>query len=452
MNIETMTLTDFLAHPIDCNCGRVHTTDIRNVEISAGALEKLPTILKKQGYKNPFIIADYNTHAIAGQRISTLLNDKGILHTYHVLNETTLVPDERAIGNILMHFQQDCDVIIGVGAGTINDISRFISYRLHLPYFIAITAPSMDGYASTVAPLITDNLKTTYEAHMPQVIIADLDVISQAPMEMIAAGFGDILGKFTCLADWKLSAIINGEYYCETIAKMMDLSLKRTIALKDELASRNKEAMHELVEALILAGIAMSYAGNSRPASGSEHHLSHFWEMRMLFDGRPPVLHGAKVGIATVLVLKLYEYLRQESLTPEKIKFISSRNNDTATWEQEIKRVFREASAGVLKLEQQAGKNDPQKHNERLEAIARNWQVLEAVFQSLPTSQEVVDLLLSVQGPVTPLDIDIDQATLESTILYAKEIRNRYTVLQLLWDLNLMERYARQISAEVFGV
>ena len=152
-------------------------------------------------------------------------------------------------------------------------------------------------------PLIVDHMKTTYEAQVPYAILGDLAIIRNAPMNMIAAGVGDILGKYTCLCDWAVAHMLNGEYHCTAIEQLVRHSIATVTAGIANAKNRDAAAISSIMEALIYSGIAMSFAGNSRPASGSEHHLSHYWEMMYLFEGKKPVLHGTKVGIGTIAVL-----------------------------------------------------------------------------------------------------------------------------------------------------
>ena len=447
--ISQRTLYDLLEHPFNCSCGRTHFADINDVRICSGALFDTAEIVKRFGWKRVFIIADKNTYAAAGKRLVSQLTEAGILCSEIVFENPDLVPDEQAVGSIMMRFVPDSEGIIGVGAGTINDLSRFISFRLNVPYLIVATAPSMDGYASTVAPLITNNLKTTYEATMPRAIIADLDVLTSSPQDMIAAGFADILGKYSCLVDWKLSALINGEYYCETVVEMMRVALNRTMALQKQLAIGDKSSLRELMEALVLAGIAMSYVGNSRPASGSEHHLSHFWEMRFLFEGRKPVLHGTKVGVACRLILKLYDYLQAEPLTKDSIESLCL-DFDYTAWEAEITRAYGQGAREVLQLEEKTGKNSPDQRRQRLLVTAERWDEIQSAIQNMPSGEDVAALLTSVHGPAYPHEIGLSPDALWDGIVYGKELRARYTILQLLWDLGLLHRYACQLVQEEF--
>ena len=388
---------------VSCPCGRLHHTSLKIVEISAGAREKLPEVLEKLQYGRVFWIADENTWPILGEKAVALMRQAGIQESGVVL-PGDVHADELGVGRVMMHIDRTADVLLAIGSGTINDIAKFLSSRLFISYIVLATAPSMDGFASSVAAMTTDQMKTTYEAHVPEAILADLDVLSQAPMEMIAAGAADVLGKFNALCDWKISSLINGEYYCEMIADLMREAVEKVAASAPGLQKREPAAIAGLTEALILSGVAMSFAGNSRPASGSEHHLSHFWEMRFLRERRRPLLHGTKVGVGTVLSIRMAEKLLEERT---------------------------------------AKKNDPAEHAKRLTVIQSRWEELKAVMrENLPSSEKVMELLRTLGGPVSPEEIGVEPSLVKEAVLLAKELRNRYTILQLLWDLGLLEEFA----------
>ncbi|MFQ9800392.1 MAG: iron-containing alcohol dehydrogenase [Clostridia bacterium] len=118
----------------------------------------------------------------------------------------------------------------------------------------------------------------------------------------------------------------------------------------------------------MLSGIAMGYAGNSRPASGSEHHMSHFWEMDFLFRGKKAVLHGIKVGIGTVVSCKLYEYLRSLSLEEIKGRQMEREPFNRQRWEKEMRRVYQSAADGIIRLEVEAEKNEESKRAVRIKS------------------------------------------------------------------------------------
>ena len=438
-----MKIADYLSGISDCPCGKDHRIDINTIEVASGSLTKIADLIRQDGFTKPFIIADCNTHKVAGERLLELLAEAEINFSSYVFADQELIPDEMALGKLGMNYDPTCDLVIAVGSGTLNDLSRFFSHRLGLPYYIVATAPSMDGYASSGAALIRNNLKTTFECQMPRAIIADLDVIRTAPKEMIAAGFGDVIGKYTCLADWKLSAIINGEYYCDQVVEMTRKSLERTVSLQEGIAQGDPEAIGGLMEALLMAGIGMSYVGNSRPASGSEHHLSHFWEMRFQAEGKKAIFHGTKVGIATVLMARLYQFLSEEEFDE---KSIASRTAPyMENWESGIREAFLAAAPGVFQLEEETQKNSLSAREERIKVIATKWPQIREVLDEVPAPEQVIGLIRGAGGAVNSAEVGINAELVRQGVLYAKEVRPRYTMLQLLWDLDLLAEYATRV-------
>ena len=448
---QTMSITDFVNTTFPCDCGKEHRMDMDRIMVSEGAIQDIPDLMAQYGYVKAYLIADENTWKAAGQTVETCILESGRTCQRFIFHGESVVPDEQAMGSLLMDIPVDCDVVIAIGSGTLNDMGRFLSYKLGLDYFIVATAPSVDGFASGVAALITDNLKTTYPAHVPKAFIGDLSVLSQAPMETIVAGVGDIIGKYTSLCDWKMSAIINGEYYCPVLVDLVEEAVKRVCESKAGLQSREPEAIRSLTEALLLSGIAMGYAGNSRPASGSEHHMSHFWEMDFLFRGKKAVLHGIKVGIGTVVSCKLYEYLRSLSLEEIKGRQMEREPFNRQRWEKEMRRVYQSVADGIIRLEVEAEKNEESKRAVRIKSIQDHWTQIQNEAKRLPGTAQIEALLASMGGPIRPGQVGLSRETVYDSILYAKEVRNRYTILQLLWDIGLLEDAAGKIVDDLYS-
>lgn len=445
INPKTFALADYLGRRFDCDCGHTHSIDLKLIDISHGAITRLPGILAQFGYQKPLIVCDQNTYAVAGRLAEAALT--GFNPATHTLRrESDLVPDETACGELLLHVPADTDVIIAVGTGTLNDLCKYISHRMGLPYMVVATAPSMDGFASTGAPLIVGGMKNTYDAQAPFAIIGDIDILCQAPMDLITAGLGDTLGKYSCLLDWKISHIINGEYYCARIVAMVEQSLEKVNRYAPQIQSRSPQAIGAVMEALILTGIAMGFVGNSRPASGCEHHLSHYWEMLFLFEGKPAVLHGTKVGIGTVAAVHLYQKLAARQVDFDAARAGVRRFDDSA-WEALIRRTYRGAAQGVLALEARAGKNRAQDVLKRIDVIQSRWpQILQAIGQ-LPPVQTIVAQLQALGAPTRPQQVGVSRQDVLEGVLVCKELRDRYTLLQLLFDLGLLEEMAQEAVA-----
>lgn len=306
-----------------CACGKSHKVDIQAIRVGSGVMQELPGILRDLGASHIFLVADNYTYEAAGRQVEQLLDQAGLAYHKRVFQtETPLVPNEYALGSVLAAMTSQDDMLLAVGSGTLNDVTKYVSARTGIPYVIAATAPSMDGYASTVAPTILDGFKTTLPAVYPAAIVADVDILKDTPMPMLTAGFGDIIGKFTSLADWRLSHQLNGEYYCPEVAGVIEAAVETCAANAQALAQREPQAIQAVTEALILSGLAMGMVGVSRPASGAEHQMAHYWEMDALRRGEEHPLHGNAVGVGTVLAASLYEmaaeYLPQGFAAPDK--------------------------------------------------------------------------------------------------------------------------------------
>ena len=313
-----------------CACGKSHKVDIQAIRVGSGVMQELPGILRDLGASHIFLVADNYTYEAAGRQVEQLLDQAGLAYHKRVFQtETPLVPNEYALGSVLAAMTSQDDMLLAVGSGTLNDVTKYVSARTGIPYVIAATAPSMDGYASTVAPTILDGFKTTLPAVYPAAIVADVDILKDAPMPMLTAGFGDIIGKFTSLADWRLSHQLNGEYYCPEVAGVIEAAVETCAANAQALAQREPQAIQAVTEALILSGLAMGMVGVSRPASGAEHQMAHYWEMDALRRGEEHPLHGNAVGVGTVLAASLYEmaaeYRPQGCPAPDKGQILACR-------------------------------------------------------------------------------------------------------------------------------
>ena len=214
-----------LLRAFDCLCGKKHSCDIKAVIIKEGAIFEIPSLI--DSYENILLIADKNTYQVCGDAVRKQLGEK-CENSLVFECEGYLVPDEEAVSTAQKYLTDKTDLIVGIGSGVIQDLCKYVSFEAKLPYHIVATAPSMDGYASVGAAMIMGNMKVTYSAHVPEAIIGDVNILKEAPMDMIKSGYGDILGKFSCLNDWKLANIVNGEYICEYVYNMTAEMLDKT--------------------------------------------------------------------------------------------------------------------------------------------------------------------------------------------------------------------------------
>lgn len=415
-----MNIKELIKEFENCECGNNHKCDIENIVIGKNALFSLPELTEP--YKNIVFVCDKNTYSAAGKKVEELMNKKG--RTLIFQREGLLIPNEEAISE-LESFLGDCDLIVGIGSGVINDICKYVSFEKKLPYFIVATAPSMDGYASTGAAMITGGMKVTYPAHTPKAIIADNDILKTAPLEMIQAGYGDIIGKYSALNDWKLSRIINNENYCQRVYDLTMKSLKKTEPLYEKLLNREGEAVGALAEALVMIGVAMSFAGNSRPASGSEHHLSHFFEITGILDNAPYLAHGTDVIFSTYATQLVREKILNTDFSTE-----FKRENDEKR-AVNLKKIYKSSYEGVKELQEKTGlyKND------RTAVYREKGKEIKAVLSEVPKSGEIKKIIENIGLDLKDFENIYGEEKIKNAVLYAKDLKDRYTVLCMYYDM-----------------
>ncbi|NIK80368.1 glycerol-1-phosphate dehydrogenase [NAD(P)+] [Paenibacillus castaneae] len=362
----------------------LQSIEISPLIVEAGAIQEVAPYLKEQNHSRVVIAADAITYEIAGKRLEEAVAALGIAaHTTLIKpdRQGDVIADEVSIVQLLLDIQlRRAEVVVAVGSGTIHDISRYAAYTSSIPFVSVPTAPSVDGFNSKGAPIIIRGEKKTIAAIGPDAIFADLNILANAPAAMVAAGFGDMLGKYTSLFDWSFGELEGGEPYSAEVAEITRVALNKCVDNIELIANRDPEGIRILIEALIESGLAMLLFGQSHSASGAEHHLSHFWEMEYIRLGNRQLLHGAKVGVACAEISKLYNRLAMEesglafTVNPEKVR----------------------------------------------QAIA-----------ALPTEQELRNWLRQVGGPSTTEELGIDAELLMRSLQEAHHVRpNRYTLLR----------------------
>ncbi len=366
-----------------------HSFDIGRISVGPGVSENVPDFIADCGQSNQiFLVADNNTYKVLGAKIERLLAKKGLKIGSYIFDDVVpVIPDERSVGRLLIRLDRDASLIVTVGSGTLNDISRVVSHKTGIPYIIVATAPSMDGYASTSSPIIIDGKKTSIFCHSPHMIIADTDILKEAPFVMLQAGFGDIIGKYTSLADWKLANKVKGEYYCDKIADIVRNAIDKCVPNIEGITRRDEEAIRSVTDGLILSGTAMGMAQSTRPASGTEHQLAHYWEGEAISKGLDHPLHGILVGVGTHVASLAYAFLKDR------------------------------LPAGI----------EP------------------------PSPSFITGLLDRIGAPSGPVDIGMDRQLFYESIMRAAEVRPRYTVLRHAMELGAAEELAEYLTGVFYN-
>ncbi len=422
-----------------CCCGKEHKADIGEIIIGKGAVGRVGEAVKKYSCMKPFVLADVNTFEAAGKAVCGVLDGENIAYSKYVYPDKRLKPDERAVGSAVMHFDHSCDIIIAVGSGVINDIGKILSRLTDKKYIIVATAPSVDGYASGTSSMDRDGFKLSLDSRCPDVIIGDVDILKNAPLHMLKSGLGDMLAKYVSIAEWRIGQLVIGEYYCEQVAQLVRTALKKCTDNASGLLRRDEAAVEAMFEGLVISGLAMAYAGISRPASGVEHYFSHIWDMRGLEFSTPVDLHGIQCAMGTHRAVEIYEKLKK--ITPDKekaLRYVKSFDYDA--WKLQLSALLGRGADAMIEQEKTERKYSKSTHEKRLEKIIDNWgEILEILDEELPSFKELDELMTKLEMPIDFMSIGVDEDLAKKTFLATKDIRDKYILSRLAWDMGVVE-------------
>ena len=404
-----------------CSCGREHRCDIGHIAIGRGAIASLQNLVQKD--TTVLLVADENTYRAAGDKTVAALYGKKIRKVIFS-GETVLIPNEAAIQRI-QDSMTGVGYIVGIGSGVIQDLCKYVSHFSGIPYCIVATAPSMDGYASTGAAMILGGMKVTVSACVPAAILADTQVLQEAPMEMIRAGYGDIVGKYSALNDWKLSNVVLGEYFCQKLYDLTMDMVQRALQLAEGLEKREEQSICTLMEALVIVGIAMSFAGSSRPASGSEHNLSHFFEITGIVHGEDYFPHGIDVAYSTVVTAALREKLLNKQWPQHQYR------PDRQDYLDKISSIYGPVADGCIALQDRVGLYQ----KDMLSVYKKKEQEIRAVLAEMPSAEEIQKMLEAVGLDMNEFYDMYTAQKIQNAIDYAKELKDRYTVVWMHYDM-----------------
>ena len=404
----------------------------KSVTIDDRAVEHLVTFCRDNALDKLFLVADTNTYEAQGRAVEKALRAAGFDLKQIVFTNKEVIADAAHVFDVLIAAGAEPRTYIAVGSGTLTDITRFASHRTHSQFISVPTAPSVDGFASIGAPLIVHGVKITVICQAPLAIFADINTLSSAPQAMIAAGFADMLGKLTSIADWRIGRLLWNEPYDEAIARRTLDAVQICIDNVDGIGDGSPAGIARLLDALLESGYCMLDFGSSRPASGAEHHYSHYWEMMLLREGRPAILHGAKVGVATVMVAGLYDRVRQ--LSRQQVSDLL----EAASWPArddevaQIEAAYGDLAGDVIAEHKAFLDLSPQDADALKRKILANWDEIQAIAAQVPPAVTVADLLRRVGGPVIAAELGFDDDERDIAAANGHYLRDRFTVRKLV--------------------
>lgn len=421
----------------DCPCGARHQILLERVSMGAGALAGVAEMLPAPASAGPLLLlADPDTWDAAGSRVAGQLAASGH-ETHELLLPSQPHADDETLGRLSAALPCAPDWIIAVGSGTLNDLGKMLAGQTGARQLTVGTAASMNGYASSIAAMTMGGLKKTLPVRPPSALLLDTTVLAQAPQELNAAGFGDLLSKPASGADWTLGHFFFGETICPTALKITDDAVRRCRKAAAGIGRRDPGALAVLMEALLLSGISMSLAGASSPASGGEHLLSHYLDISADGWQRQPRLHGEQVAVGTLVSLALYEALR--SCDPQLM-------TSHPTPEPKHEQLAPRALAALQSEDALKRARTPDKTGRR-RILAEGWDELWSRLDEHLAASTNSDEELRLAGcPRRFHEIGVDADTARRLIVQARHMRDRYTVLDLAADLGQLAPLAGRIA------
>ena len=363
------------------------------VVLSTDATKQLNNYLKN--YKNILLVCDENTY-----KFNELIEPE---HNYYIYPPNVhATPEESSELDSI-----DCDVMIACGAGTIHDITRYAAHKRNIPFISYPTAASVDGFVSNIAAMTVDGRKKTLPSTPPIALFADPAVFSTAPKRYTVSGICDIIGKYISLFDWKFASLLTGEELDFELIKMLEDILEKI---------KNPENIIDIMEGLINSGMVIQLHGNSRPASGAEHHLSHFWEMNLLND-ETGALHGEKVGVATLMMLEKYKSADKIVLKNKPLDH------------KYLELVFGPLTDGIIE------ENTPSPLDElSQEVVDEKIPEIRALIEELPDVETIKKYYEKIGAPQTLRELGLpdDEEFIKKTFEFAPYVRKRLTLLKIL--------------------
>ena len=426
--------------------------DTKALEFGEGAMERLPKMLEALfPGKKVVIVADDNTYNAAGRKVCGILDAAGTqMEDSFIFKDPELYAEWSYLQQLEAYLKERDAVPVAVGSGVINDLTKLASHHLGRRYVIVGTAASMDGYTAYGASITYEGNKQTFDCPAPLGVVFDPAVAAKAPAGMSASGYADLLAKVPAGADWIISDAVGSEAIDDFAFGLVQKNLRKALSDPAAVADGDVEATGMLADGLIMSGFAMQAISSSRPASGTDHQFSHFWDMEGLcYNGRH-VSHGFKVGIGTMVSTACLEFLISKDLTRLDIDACVAA---WPTWEAQeayIRKMF-EGKPGHLArglAESRAKYCGPEEIRCQLNAIVAVWPELrERIREQIIPFDDVKEMLRLVGAPSRPEEIGVSKARLRDTFKCIPFMRNRYTGIDLIYRAGLLD----EVTEHIFG-
>lgn len=392
--------------------------------------------------KKAVVIADRNTYQAAGEQVKYCLSkSKYELMDTYIFEDSHVAAHYSNVEKLVASLSQHDAIPIAVGAGTINDVTKLAAYETGRSYMSVATAASMDGYTAFGASITRHGSKQTFYCPAPKALLADIQIIREAPPEMNAAGYADLLAKITAGADWIVADALGAEAIDNAAWGLVQPYLRDWISSPAHILTGEEAAVCSLIEGLVMAGLGMQASKSSRPASGAEHQFSHLWDMQgHSINGVAPS-HGFKVGIGMLASSALYENVLRYDWEGLDLGNVKARWPDIETLVLSAREKHK-----LSELADMAENEIRAKYIPSHEIVAR-FRHLQSIWpdlknrltaQLIPTNV-LRQMLVAAGAPAYPEEIGISMAHLKQSYFAAQTIRRRYTVLDIAFEAGLLQ-------------
>ncbi|KPJ84789.1 MAG: hypothetical protein AMS17_15540 [Spirochaetes bacterium DG_61] len=440
---------DLMGVTFDCICGRIHSIPIEYLAVRRDALEEVGDQMGIRGLSGTGgVIYDKKIEkSVIYKPLERLRAQRIDFVSYPVGDgRKELQPEVDLSREVAEGIDENINFLISIGSGVISDLTKNASSYLGLPFFLIATAPSMNGYTSSMAALTDKGIKKTLMVPPAKAVIADLSILMDSPIEMIRSGLGDIVSKSVCNADWKLSQLVKNSYFCPVPFRITDRSEPLYLESAREMAKRTEHGIGVLTDGIMRSGLSMTVIGTSTPSSGAEHLIAHYWDLIALKEGRKKEFHGVQVGVATIMMLRLYEFIRNYPVKKKvSLSMLKRVYPSRESVKESIKKKFGRYADGVCEEYFQKYMDWNEKLKE-IEMILDQWEeIWNELDPYIRPTEPVVKALQECGACSHYTHLGRRKEEVCTDVRDAILIRGRYTLLDLAEDLGILGKAAETV-------
>lgn len=418
-----------------CTCGREHPVVETEYHIGPEAFEYLAEDCRETAPGPVLLLDDENTHRAAGRAIAEIFERETVPHQVLTLGDGIHATEELA--ETVYEKSRGYGLVVAVGSGTINDLAKYASGKRKHPYWAVPTAPSMNGFTSATAAINVAGVKRTLPNPPPRFMYIHPDVVRNAPRNLIQAGYCDVMAKSVSDVDWQIESLLFSGSYCRLPSAIVSESEGDYIDLPDRIGAGDSEAVMGLLTGLLVSGAAMTLAGSSAPASGGEHLVSHFFDMREAVTGRPAELHGLQVALGIILSASCYRILadleREDLKNRAQTSFQEDADRIPAVWGDlapTVEKFFFKKREQILQMD---------------ERLPREWSRVKGLCRDVRPPDFYADRMRRTGFPLTLEAMNLRPDEFRLAALNARTIRERITVLDLAAQAGVLEAAVEEV-------